>query len=165
MATEDWCDDADDWGTDDVDDTWSLPTNTLIQKEKNDRTEECADTAAEDIAQRIMGIDLQADSEGEHQLFKSGLPNDLLTFQSYYVNVFDESESIGMTVTKHEQQLIKEYEKREGIDFRKWQDYDSGGGAKKGGAESYEKAAVKHGDKFFHKFSKRLAMCPEQCIR
>ncbi|XP_072029783.1 programmed cell death protein 2-like isoform X2 [Amphiura filiformis] len=174
MATDEWCDDADDWGIDDGgDDAWSVPTDDMIPDERTAKAK-CSnesDIESAELSQRIMGINLQSNSNHKKELNKHGekhqqAESELLKFQSYFVNVFDESESYDTEITAHEQKLIKEYEKREGVNFREWQHGSDGAtGGKRGGAESYEKADVKHGDKYFHKFSKKLALCPEQCIR
>ena len=181
METDEWCEDADDWGTDDVDgDDWytqayrsaadieKKPAETHGIQGATSSSE--SDFESAKLSQRLMGIDLQSghkDSvKSQEQHNTKSFFSELLTFQSYFVNVFDEPQLEEISVTDHEQKLMKEYEKREGLDFTEWQ-YASGGatGGKKGGSESYEKADIKHGDKFFHKFSKRIAVCPEQCIR
>ena len=180
METNEWCDDADDWGADDVDgDDWFTQADSTAGIEKKPAetlgiqgATSCSESDLESakLSQRLMGLDLQSScrdsvkSQEQHNT-KSNF-SDLLTFQPYFVNVFDEPQSEEISVTAHEQKLMKEYEKREGLDFREWQ-HASGGATvgKKGGNESYEKADIKHGDKFFHKFSKRIAVCPEQCIR
>ena len=180
METDEWCDDADDWGTDDVDgDNWytqaynsTADTKKPAEMHGIQGAASCSESDLESakLSQRLMEIDLQSDhkdsvkSPKQHNV--KSVFSDLLTFQPYFVNVFDEPQSEEISITAHEQKLMKEYEKREGLDFREWQ-HASGGatGGKEGGSESYEKADIKHGDKFFHKFSKRIAVCPEQCIR
>lgn len=163
MATDDWCDDADDWGDDGGDDdAWSTPAGATQ-----------TDPESTELSERLMGIDINNSSNhGDdkiedicQQLQK--VYSDVPRFQPYFVNVFDEPEAEELFLTAHEKKLMAEYQQREGVNFQEWQETGgatgkSGGG---GGKESYEKASIKHGDKYFHRFSKKLALCPEQCVR
>ncbi|XP_033755990.1 programmed cell death protein 2-like [Pecten maximus] len=85
-----------------------------------------------------------------------------LDFESYYISVFNEPEAVEEN-SSHIQELLRNYELKEGGDL------DSlpaeGKKGMKGGAETYEEDHVVHGDKYFYKFSKRIAVCPQQCIR
>ncbi|XP_067665340.1 programmed cell death protein 2-like [Haliotis asinina] len=85
---------------------------------------------------------------------------------SYHLNVFDEPSS-DVTDEAHVARLLKDYERAERVDVRSLIDDDRepNGGKKSASAEKYEKTELKHGDKHFHKFMKRIKRCPEQVIR
>ncbi|XP_071100205.1 programmed cell death protein 2-like [Haliotis cracherodii] len=85
---------------------------------------------------------------------------------SYHLNVFDEP-SADVTDEAHVAKLLKAYERAERVDVRSLADEDREpkGGKKSTSAEKYEKTELKHGDKCFHKFMKRIKRCPEQVIR
>lgn len=79
------------------------------------------------------------------------------TFQSFYVNVLEES---GLSVCdsfEYEMGLLKDYEAREGPL------HDGNTPSKVN--EKYEKTAIADGDRAFHKFKKRIQHCKEQCLR
>ncbi|KAK6173738.1 hypothetical protein SNE40_017142 [Patella caerulea] len=87
-------------------------------------------------------------------------------FKSYYLSVMNESDIVPDNVEVGK--LLKDYERETGTDTKsmvksssKCPGQNTGGG---GAAEEYEKTAIK-GDKYSHKFLKRLKLCPRQCIR
>ena len=85
-------------------------------------------------------------------------PQKLPKFDSCYVHVLEEPEQrIGSF--SYEENLLREYEKREGplTELEK--------GAISNTGEKYEKWEVADGDRAFHKFQKRLRRCQEQCLR
>lgn len=86
-------------------------------------------------------------------------------FEPVYISVIEATDFRGITpqMTKHEKSLLLEYQQREGINVTDFMDTDD---CTKGWTgEKYESAAVKHGDKAFHKFNKQLHACPKQCLR
>ncbi|XP_046578632.1 LOW QUALITY PROTEIN: programmed cell death protein 2-like [Haliotis rubra] len=85
---------------------------------------------------------------------------------SYHLNVFDEPSS-DVTDEIHVAKMLKDYERAERVDVRSLADDDREpkGGKKSASVEKYEKTELKHGDKCFHKFMKRIKRCPEQVIR
>nr|XP_054755173.1 programmed cell death protein 2-like [Lytechinus pictus] len=87
-------------------------------------------------------------------------------FVSYFINVFDEPSAMSVNLLTHEHQLMREYQKREGVSLSEWQEDAEGMSGSGGGkGEGYEKVTAKHGDRTFEKFIKKIQTCPEQCIR
>ena len=88
----------------------------------------------------------------------SDFPQNLPKFDSCYIHVLEEPEQrIGSL--NYEENLLREYEKREGplTELEK--------GAISNTGEKYEKSEVADRDRTFHKFQKRLRRCQEQCLR
>jgi len=92
------------------------------------------------------------------------------SLQPYFLYVIEEpaatqvDETSSHMTSSHIAELIRTYEQAEGTTL---DNIVAAGGKKsgKGSKESYEKAELKHGDKIFHKFHKRLQRCPKQCVR
>nr|XP_054755349.1 programmed cell death protein 2-like [Lytechinus pictus] len=85
---------------------------------------------------------------------------------SFFINVFDEPSAMSENLLTHEHQLMREYQKREGVSLSEWQEDAKGMSGSGGGkGEGYEKVTAKHGDRTFEKFIKKIQTCPEQCIR
>ena len=105
------------------------------------------------------------ESLSSSQLCNTFSPSCIPHFTPFYVSVIEDPEAkIGATqLTKHEKKLLSEYEQREGIHVAKMMDND--GNPKEWAGETYERAVVKHGDRAFHKFNKKLQLCPQQCLR
>ncbi|XP_005096831.1 programmed cell death protein 2-like isoform X2 [Aplysia californica] len=84
--------------------------------------------------------------------------------QAFYLCVVEEPTEAGERTSDHVTELIRDYERSEGVkvDQLMSESKRSGKGA---GKEAYEKSELKHGDKIFHKFLKRLQRCPKQCVR
>ncbi|XP_069123712.1 programmed cell death protein 2-like [Argopecten irradians] len=122
-------------------------------------TEESVEGMMSLLASKIKEDKGQGQSSSEESCHGNG-PE--LVFEPYYISVFYESEAIEDN-TFHIQELIRNYKIQEGEDL----DMMPAEGKKgfKGGAENYEEDQVVHGDKYFYKFSKRMAVCPQQCIR
>uniref|UniRef100_A0A8C3LYV6 Programmed cell death protein 2 C-terminal domain-containing protein n=1 Tax=Chrysolophus pictus TaxID=9089 RepID=A0A8C3LYV6_CHRPC len=83
-------------------------------------------------------------------------------FHSYYISVVDEADYAGFLDTDHANKLLKEYQQREGVDLEHLLSESFAG---KGNNEKYEKSEVRSGDHTFHKFMKRISVCPEQILR
>ncbi|KAL4240870.1 programmed cell death protein [Mactra antiquata] len=79
--------------------------------------------------------------------------------ETYYINVFEEPADV-FEDTKHVTKLLKDYQRNEGFNIDNVREAESS----KGG-EKYEKTTLLHKDVIFHKFMKKLSLCPEQCIR
>lgn len=71
-------------------------------------------------------------------------------YAAHYLNVEEEPE--GITLDAHEERLLREYEQQ-----------GSGGGAEWN--EQHESVHMRHSDKVFHRFVKRLERLPTQCLR
>ncbi|XP_059139950.1 programmed cell death protein 2-like isoform X2 [Physella acuta] len=87
-----------------------------------------------------------------------------VVFKAYYLNVIDEPRNTSFN-DEHVENLIRTYEKNEGKPLGSLLSDKPNTGKGKVSTESYEKTELKHGDKIFHKFLKRLQRCPEQIIR
>ncbi|GFR81180.1 programmed cell death protein 2-like [Elysia marginata] len=88
-----------------------------------------------------------------------------VVLKPYYLEVFEEPVEEEQ-VSDHVLSLIKDYEKSEGHSLNSLlQERPKSGKGKPGPCESYEKSELRHGDRRFHKFLKRLQRCPQQCIR
>ena len=82
-------------------------------------------------------------------------------FTPLYINVFEEPDHKSPSLTKHEKKLIEQYKLHSDIPTLD----DEPSGRAGGGGEGFEKTKIKHGDKTFYKFQKRIAVCPQQCLR
>ncbi len=92
----------------------------------------------------------------------------LLSFKPFYVSVFDEPSTslLATELTNHARELMLNYQQREGVNVLEWQEQSLHmSSVSSGSDEGYEKATAKHGDRIYQKFSKKLQLCPEQCIR
>ncbi|XP_060068597.1 programmed cell death protein 2-like [Ylistrum balloti] len=87
--------------------------------------------------------------------------NEGLVFESFYISVFNEHETVEEN-NGHIQELLRNYEQNEGGIVEPLPESKKGF---KGGAEAYEEDQVAHGDKYFYKFTKRIAVCPQLCVR
>lgn len=84
-------------------------------------------------------------------------------FRPYFISVMEESDLFGEDHDlAHARELLRDYEKREGIAVGELDCCEDGGG---GGEEKYEKSKVKHGDAVFARFMKIISVCPEQILR
>ncbi|XP_026057632.1 programmed cell death protein 2-like, partial [Carassius auratus] len=144
MSRTDWCDEADDWGMDDA----QQVEESAIQM-PDDSTGE-----GNDVSSRLQDLCI----DGDHQ---SGLqPTDVPVFQAFYISVMEETDLDGFRDTDHEDELLREYEEREGVKVREIQSCERGEAR-----EEYEKATAKHGDEVFSSFMKKISLCPEQVLR
>ncbi|XP_055872308.1 programmed cell death protein 2-like [Biomphalaria glabrata] len=99
----------------------------------------------------------------DEMVSESAPPGGLSVFKSYYLSVIEEPPEV-TSVDVHVEDLIRKYEQDEGKQLDELFKESCTPGQPKHG-EHYEKTELKHGDKMFHKFLKRLQRCPEQCIR
>ncbi|XP_068169588.1 programmed cell death protein 2-like isoform X2 [Antennarius striatus] len=134
LSATDWCDSADDWGTGEEEDGWSG-----MKKVETEVSES-------DISSQLQDLSL-----GDSQ-------EDIPMLRSFFISVVDESDLTGEEDDlQHAQQLLKDYEKREGVAVRALEGGD--------GEEKYEKASARHGDGIFSKFMKKISLCPQQILR
>ncbi|XP_052453409.1 programmed cell death protein 2-like isoform X2 [Carassius gibelio] len=111
MSRTDWCDEADDWGMDDA----QQVEESAIQM-PDDSTGE-----GNDVSSRLQDLCI----DGDHQ---SGLqPTDVPVFQAFYISVMEETDLDGFRDTDHEDELLREYEEREGVKVREIQRYSWAG--------------------------------------
>uniref|UniRef100_A0A8C1PNL7 Programmed cell death 2-like n=1 Tax=Cyprinus carpio TaxID=7962 RepID=A0A8C1PNL7_CYPCA len=144
MSRTDWCDEADDWGMDDDEQV----EESGVQM-PNDSTGE-----GNDVSSRLQDLCIDGDHQSALQ------PTDVPVFQPFYISVMEETDLDGFHDTDHENELLREYEEREGVIVREIQSCGSGEAQ-----EEYEKATAKHGDEVFTSFMKKISFCPEQVLR
>lgn len=85
---------------------------------------------------------------------------DIPLFRPYFISVVEEADLFGEDDDlDHAQQLLREYERREGLAVGNLEGSDGGG------EEKYEKTRAKHGDAAFSRFMKKISLCPQQILR
>ncbi|KAK3799963.1 hypothetical protein RRG08_002378 [Elysia crispata] len=88
-----------------------------------------------------------------------------IMFKPFYLEVIEEPVE-EEKMSDHVLNLIKNYEKSEGHSMRSLlHERPKSGKGKSCPCEGYEKSELRHGDRKFHKFLKRLQRCPQQCVR
>lgn len=147
VATTDWCDDADDWGTEE---------NSSSKRTHAAYSEKANLTASLEVSSRLQDLCINS-SEGVQA---AGAATDSPTFQPFYISVVEEADLVGQNDLEYAHGLLKEYEEREGVAIREITRCEGAGGE-----EAYEKAKAKHGDAVFSCFMKRISLCPEQVLR
>ncbi|XP_063043248.1 programmed cell death protein 2-like [Engraulis encrasicolus] len=153
MASTDWCADADDWGVEEEDccsSTWTTSQTPTVQPSSMAVTE----SAAADVGSQFQSLSI---STTEEDCQPAGP-----TFQEYYISVVEEGDFTADSGMEHAQDLLREYEEREGASVMELGDSGGGGG---GGEEKYEKTEARHGDAVFSGFMKKVSLCPEQILR
>ncbi|KAF4095309.1 programmed cell death protein 2-like [Onychostoma macrolepis] len=140
MSRTDWCDEADDWGMDEEEQV--AESGVQMPNEGNE------------ISSRLQELCIDGDHQSALQ------PINVPVFQPFYMSVMEESDLDGFHDTDHENELLREYEEREGVTVREIQSCESGEAQ-----EEYEKATAKHGDEVFTSFMKKISLCPEQVLR
>nr|XP_055047776.1 programmed cell death protein 2-like [Misgurnus anguillicaudatus] len=148
MSRTDWCDEADDWGMEDEDQIKVSENSTQI----------CSDevltlSAGMDVSSKLQGLCIDGGVDHEK-------PTDAPIFQPFYISVMDETDLDGFHDMDHENELLRQYEEREGVIAE-----DIGSCEGREASEEYEKAKAKHGDKVFEGFMKKISLCPEQVLR
>ncbi|NXX91527.1 PDD2L protein, partial [Centropus bengalensis] len=166
FAATDWCDEADDWGACDGTEPPShaslqlLGLNEVVSNSLSGEVE-CASQF-----QQLRLSEVKDGSLNSHPPVSQGVAMETSSsapaFQPFYINVVDEEDYTGFCDTDHADQLLKEYQQREGVDLEQLMSESFAG---EGGNEKYEKSEVKSRDHTFHKFMKRISMCPEQILR
>nr|XP_043873614.1 programmed cell death protein 2-like [Solea senegalensis] len=140
LSATDWCDSADDWGVEEEGDGWGGGGGVKEEAEAGGAVLSC----------RLQDLSL-----GESH-------DDVPVFRSFFVSVVDESDLRGEDDLDHAQQLLREYESREGVAVG---GLDCGEGVGDRGQEKYEKSRARHGDAIFSRFMKRISICPQQILR
>ncbi|XP_008065600.1 programmed cell death protein 2-like [Carlito syrichta] len=157
LAAEDWCEGADDWGSD-IEEA-SSPQLTL------DFGNDSSNAQDTDWTAQLQDLRLQdAVLEAAHPAppgERVALPTGGLQFLPYYICVVDEDDYRYSVSLDHAHSLLRDYQQREGIAVHQLlsQSLSSDGN------EKYEKTIIKSGDQMFYKFMKRIASCQEQILR
>ncbi|KAM7057700.1 programmed cell death protein 2-like isoform 2-T2 [Molossus nigricans] len=157
LAAADWCEGADDWGSDNEE----APSPRLTLDFGNDSN------SAKDIdwTAQLQDLRLQDTVLGAVLPVPPGegmaLPSVVPQFLPYYICVVDEGDYRDVVSLDHAHSLLREYQQREGIDMEQLPSQS----LPSDGNEKYEKTIMKSGDKIFYKFMKRIAACQEQILR
>uniref|UniRef100_A0ABM5EUY6 Programmed cell death protein 2-like n=1 Tax=Pogona vitticeps TaxID=103695 RepID=A0ABM5EUY6_9SAUR len=164
VAASDWCEGADDWGDDGEDEVASSGFSascSLNVHSKSDclpREWDCTSHFQDLTLEEVQPASPPFDCYEEEQL----MPACVRLFQPYYISVVDEEDYHGYEDTSHAHKLLKEYQQREGIDVA---ELTSASYTTVGCNEIYEKSEAEKIDLVFHKFMKRISVCPEQILR
>lgn len=99
MSRTDWCDEADDWGMEDDENTHTCsdPAQTSI-------------SVGMDVSSKLQGLCIDGGADHQNAL----QPTDVPTFQPFYISVMEETDLDGFLDTDHENELLRQYEEREG---------------------------------------------------
>uniref|UniRef100_A0ABI7XLU7 Programmed cell death protein 2 C-terminal domain-containing protein n=1 Tax=Felis catus TaxID=9685 RepID=A0ABI7XLU7_FELCA len=157
LAAEDWCEGADDWGSDSEE--VPPPQRTLDfgndphSAKDTDCTAQLRDLHLQDT---VLGAAPPV-SPGEEMALPSLAPQ----FLPYYMCVVDEDDYRDFVSLDHAHSLLRDYQQKEGMDMEQLLSQSLPGD----GDEKYEKTTIKSGDKIFYKFMKRIAACQEQILR
>ncbi|NXG51957.1 PDD2L protein, partial [Psilopogon haemacephalus] len=168
FAAKDWCAEADDWG---VCDGAESPTSASLQLlglneavgSSLSRELECASQFQQlCLAEAADGPGALNISPPDSQAMGTAAQSSAPLFQPFYIAVVNEEDYTDFLDTEHADKLLKEYQQREGVDLEQLMSESFAG---EGDGEKYEKSEVKGRDQTFHKFMKRVSVCPEQILR
>ncbi|NWI69948.1 PDD2L protein, partial [Todus mexicanus] len=168
FTVKDWCDEADDWG---VCDGAESPGRASLQLLGLNEAVSSSLSGEVECASQFQQLRLSeamdgSGSLGAHPPGSEGMgvatSSSAPMFQPFYINVVDEEDYTGFLDTDHAEKLLKEYQQREGVDLEQLMSESFAG---EGDNEKYEKSEVKGRDHTFHKFMKRISVCPEQIVR
>ncbi|XP_038562485.1 programmed cell death protein 2-like isoform X1 [Micropterus salmoides] len=144
LSATDWCDTADDWG---MEEGGGGGGAKEVQEEAAAPEAEAAGEA--DVSSQLRDLSL-----GDSQ---QGVP----VLRPFFIGVAEESDLGGEEVDlQHAEELLREYERREGVAVVELE-----GGEDGGGQEKYEKTKARHGDAVFSRFMKEISLCPQQILR
>ncbi|XP_005814744.2 programmed cell death protein 2-like [Xiphophorus maculatus] len=147
-SATDWCELADDWGMEREEDDSGCRGGDDHQQQSED-----LETG---VSPTVCPMDV---SSGLQQLSLVEF-EDMPVFRPFFISVVEESELCADDdQLEHAQELLREYERREGTAV--WEGEEGGGG----GGEKYEKAGARHGDAAFFRFMKAVSLCPQQILR
>ncbi|NXA06793.1 PDD2L protein, partial [Sapayoa aenigma] len=168
FAAKDWCEEADDWG---VCDGAVSPACASLQLLGLKEAVSSSLSREVECASQLQQLHLceAMDSSGSQSTHPAAREDRGLAvgscapvFQPFYISVVEEEDYAGFLNTDRADELLKEYQQREGLDLAQIMSESFAG---EGGNEKYEKSEVKSWDHTFHKFMKRISVCPEQIIR
>ncbi|KAM7415268.1 hypothetical protein PAMA_019882 [Pampus argenteus] len=154
LSVTDWCEAADDWGMEaeeEQGDGWGggVKEDSQVQEETAaPQTEDSPAVSETDVSSRLQELRL------------GGSQEDVPVFCPFFISVVEESDLCGDEgELEHAQELLREYERREGVAVGELE------GGEAGGEEKYEKTRARHGDAVFSRFMKRISLCPQQILR
>ncbi|XP_039239627.1 programmed cell death protein 2-like isoform X3 [Pipra filicauda] len=165
FAAKDWCEEADDWGVSDAAEPPACASLLALGEAVSSSLSRELDCASQLQQLRLAEAAEGSGSQGTHPAASEEMvmetPGPAPVFQPFYINVVDEEDCSGFLDTDHADELLKEYQQREGLDLEQMMSESFAG---EGGNEKYEKSEVKSWDHTFHKFMKRISLCPEQIL-
>ncbi|XP_074014068.1 programmed cell death protein 2-like isoform X2 [Numenius arquata] len=168
FAAKDWCEEADDWGVCDGAESPACASLQLLGLSEAVSSSFSGDVECTSQFQQLR-LSEATDGTGSlntHPLLSEGTgmatSGSDPVFQPFYISVVDEEDYAGHPDTEHADELLREYQQREGVDLEQLMSESFAGEC---GHEKYEKSEVKSGDHTFHKFMKRISVCPEQILR
>ncbi|NXJ27135.1 PDD2L protein, partial [Dicrurus megarhynchus] len=164
FAAKDWCEDADDWGACDGAESPACASLQLLGLNEAVSSEvECASQFLQlHLSEAAGGPGPQDTHPAATEDMVMAAAGSAPVFQPFYINVVDEEDCMGFLDTDHADKLLKEYQQRECVDLEQMMSESFAG---EDGNEKYEKSEVKSWDHTFHKFMKRISVCPEQILR
>ncbi|XP_020787724.2 LOW QUALITY PROTEIN: programmed cell death protein 2-like [Boleophthalmus pectinirostris] len=151
LSATDWCDSADDWGMEGQE---GEEPGANVKKQSPNKTNngikaEGAVTDDMDMSKKLEELQLGPSEDAPP------------CFRPYFISVMEETDLYGEDHDlTHAQELLKDYEKREGISVVELDCCEDGSGE-----EKYEKTKILHGDAVFARFMKRISVCSEQILR
>ncbi|XP_029992453.1 programmed cell death protein 2-like [Sphaeramia orbicularis] len=152
LSATDWCDTADDWGMEEEqEDGWGGDAKSQnTPQQEAPETKETQAAGEMDVSSRLQDLHL------------GGAPEDAPVFHPFFISVVEESDLGGEEDDlAHAQDLLRDYERREGVAVAELEGSEGGGG----GEEKYEKTKARHGDAIFSRFMKIISLCPQQILR
>ncbi|XP_042639216.1 programmed cell death protein 2-like [Orycteropus afer afer] len=156
LVTENWCEGADDWGSD----SEEVPPPQITLDFGNDSNS----ANYRDCSVQFQDLSLQDAFLGAAHAASPGEDTPLPMvpqFLPYYISVMDEDDYGDFVSLDHANSLLREYQQREGVEMEQLLSQS----LSSDGDEKYEKTTIKSGDKMFYKFMKRIAVCQEQILR
>ncbi|KAM6937852.1 programmed cell death protein 2-like [Xenentodon cancila] len=145
----DWCDSADDWGMEEEEEEEEHEGGRTggVENQVQDDAEDNPPVCDTDVSRQLQDLSLTP--------FEN-----IPMFRPFFISVGEESDLCGEDeVLEHAQELLRDYERREGR-VEVALEESSGDGK-----EKYEKSEARHGDAIFSRFMKTISRCPQQILR
>ncbi|XP_072373890.1 programmed cell death protein 2-like isoform X2 [Scyliorhinus torazame] len=155
VTARDWCDEADDWGAEDCP---GPGTEGSVSFGAAEPAPCPSDREVRVQTSRLEALGLREKAQGMGLVTQTPVA----AFQPFYINVMEEEEHSPATAFSHEQELLREYQRREGVNV---EELSVSSCEDDGVTERYEKSKARHGDRTFVKFMKQISSCPEQILR
>ncbi|XP_050167434.1 programmed cell death protein 2-like isoform X2 [Myiozetetes cayanensis] len=166
FAAKDWCEEADDWGAGDGAEPPACASLLGLGEAVSSSLSRELDCASQlqqlCLAEPAEGSGPRNTRPAAREEMAMETPDPAPVFQPFYISVVDEEDYRGFLDTHHADELLKEYQQREGVDLEQMMSESFAG---ESGNEKYEKSEVKSWDHTFYKFMKRISVCPEQILR
>ncbi|XP_004595080.2 programmed cell death protein 2-like [Ochotona princeps] len=155
LDAQDWCDGADDWGSDSEE---VPPSQAPLDCGNGPNSSKGRDWTTQLQHLHLQDAAPDATQQGQGVTLPTVPP---LQFLPYYIAVVDEDDYRDCAGLDHAQNLLRDYQHREGVALDQLLSQD----LPNDGDEKYEKTVIKSGDQLFYRFMKRIAACREQILR